>query len=632
MDKDKKKTSNKLACPKRSPKKETKKKKPKEPLTEDQLLAYSYTTIVTSKKKRIRAAAKKYLGMRRVPLLPGVEILDHQEDIIRWLNVRRKIPIQGINEGMVHADMGLGKTLGTMVYVLSNPKTIEENDIHPDIVRKGKDLKHKGCTLIVGSKTVLAQWLEQFEKFFGLEWMKENILPLHTDYIGKDYCKFEEVTKSMLCGKEIILTTYQAAVSGHKRYLEQETRENNIEEELANKKKTKKLDNADIHALLYKIEWLRIVLDESQSIANATTDNHKACVALMGVYKMCLSGTPIRNGAGDLLSQLKFLGLYPMPSPKAWDVQRFKDLGLEEVILSIDYEKAGIELKECKHHDVSVNLSDQERKFYDLVMTFTRNVNNSMAEQKYTQQEKDLFTHANILELILYLREICVRPDLVIKNRSDGKTKKSMIKKIEEIEEEHDLLTWLNNPNGTAGLKSAKTEALIELLNVTLKGEKAVVFSNFSSYLSLAKDYVEKKTGRRVILLDGSTNGQVRKEYIALFNGDIPGEQRSDDVLFVNYRVGGEGINIQKQCRNAIFMEHWWTYTVILQALRRIWRLHQGSVVHAYYLTARHTLEEHMIKICQEKVRLTSTFVGERTGLDAATLNRLLEPTEKKQE
>jgi len=204
-----------------------------------------------------------------------------------------------------------------------------------------------------------------------------------------------------------------------------------------------------------------------------------------------------------------------------------------------------------------------------------------------------------------------------------------MIHKIENIEEEHDLIAWLSDPNGTAGIKSAKTEALIELLNVVLKGQKVVVFSNFSSYLGLCKNYVEKQTKRRVIILDGSTKGLDRKEAIAIFNGDVEGKERDDDVLFVNYRVGSEGINIQKRCHNVIFMEHWWTYTVILQALRRIWRTYQGHVVHAYYLTAKGTLEEHMIKICQEKVRLTGTFVGEKIGLDSTTLNRLLEPLEQ---
>lgn len=204
-----------------------------------------------------------------------------------------------------------------------------------------------------------------------------------------------------------------------------------------------------------------------------------------------------------------------------------------------------------------------------------------------------------------------------------------MMDKVNEMKEKGKLSSWIIDSKGTAGEKSAKTKAIIDLLNSSeLKGKKVVIFSMFTGYLKLIKDIITRETGRKCTLLDGPTKGQVRREEIAKFNRDKTTDRDGldDDVMLINYRVGGVGINIQRRCHKIIFVEQWWTYVVLEQALRRVARFGQTEEVTAYYLIAKDTLEEHMVKICQEKVQLTEEFFGSGTSLPKQILGRLLAP------
>lgn len=61
--------------------------------------------------------------------------------------------------------------------------------------------------------------------------------------------------------------------------------------------------------LLFKTEWYRIILDEAHTIRNHNTAQAKACLALDGELRWCLTGRLVYNSLGDIFTPLRFIGV-----------------------------------------------------------------------------------------------------------------------------------------------------------------------------------------------------------------------------------------------------------------------------------------------------------------------------------
>src|SRR5262249_7213013 len=60
-------------------------------------------------------------------------------------------------------------------------------------------------------------------------------------------------------------------------------------------------------ALLQKVHWAGVVLDEAQSVKNPDAKQAQAARALPADYRVALTGTPVENHVGDLWSIAQFL-------------------------------------------------------------------------------------------------------------------------------------------------------------------------------------------------------------------------------------------------------------------------------------------------------------------------------------
>ncbi len=66
----------------------------------------------------------------------------------------------------------------------------------------------------------------------------------------------------------------------------------------------------------------RVILDEAHQLKNRKTRTHKACLALAGEFRWCLTGTPIQNNVEDMHALFGFLGERIVPPYQ--DLDRFK--------------------------------------------------------------------------------------------------------------------------------------------------------------------------------------------------------------------------------------------------------------------------------------------------------------------
>jgi SNF2 family DNA or RNA helicase len=531
----------------------------------DTLLAMDYTDILRSEDPRIREAAKTHLHLNKVPILPEWNIKPHQIETLQWLYEREKTSFMGIRGGIVALDMGLGKSLTVTVHSLSR-----ERGRYP--------------TLLVCSKTLLSSWRGDLTKFFGKAWVDEKVIFLH-----RDYCKLDSVTLAACREAELVITAYPSCASAWSA--------------VQHRKTTKEPSSHKGLDVLYDIEWTRVVLDESQTICNPDTNNYKAVTVLRAACKVCLTGTPLRNYDEDLLSQLVFLGITPVPYKKAWNASRFKDMGLDCVVLSMSYEYAGITLPNKDDFHVLVKMSPEEEKWYTFVKT--------KAVDVYNEMDKRIagIGYANVLAMITMLRQSCLAPYLI--SQSD---KNSAV--LEDMKDS-ELVQWLTNKEGTAGMQSAKSRAVLATLE-GLANKRVVVFSMFSSYLHLLEELLQR-LGRPCLLFDGSLKSKDREEVVRRFN-----EEDKPWVLLINYKIGSEGLNLQI-CNEAIFLEPWWTPTAEKQAVRRVWRCGQENEVHCYFILVGSSIEERMIELCDKKTAICNEYAGKPvTKRDEAETGYLL--------
>lgn len=167
---------------------------------------------------------------------------------------------------------------------------------------------------------------------------------------------------------------------------------------------------------------------------------------------------------------------------------------------------------------------------------------------------------------------------------------------------------------GRTGITSAKTNALVEQLQA-IPNHKALVFSQFTSYLKLIKEALEE-AGIKTAYLDGSTRqrDQVVKEFS---EGDA-------QAFLISLRAGGTGLTLT--AADYVFvMDPWWNPAVEEQAIDRAHRIGQKRPVNVYRLVAKGTIEEKVSQLQQRKHDLFTSVVKSSGSLTELASSLLME-------
>lgn len=144
---------------------------------------------------------------------------------------------------------------------------------------------------------------------------------------------------------------------------------------------------------------------------------------------------------------------------------------------------------------------------------------------------------------------------------------------------------------------SAKIEALISRLKALRKelpGTKSVVFSQFTSFLSLIEPALNRAS-IPFLRLDGSMAQQARAAVLAQFAAEKKGT-----VLLLSLRAGGVGLNLT-MAKRVYMMDPWWSFAVEAQAIDRVHRMGQMDEVKVCRFIVKESVEERMLKIQDRK-------------------------------
>jgi superfamily II DNA or RNA helicase len=325
-----------------------------------------------------------------------------------------------------------------------------------------------------------------------------------------------------------------------------------------------------------------VILDESQAIKNAKTESAKAVRLLNAKNRLALSGTPIENHIGELWSLFEFLnpGMLGAASVfqtdidagRAANAEMRSSLGraLRPFFLRRKKEQVAKELPEKIEQTIYCEMDTVQRRQYEELREHYRESLLSSVDRLGMGRAK-----IQILEALLRLRQTACHPALLTKREEDG-------------------------PN-------AKLDVLLpRLLDIVAEGHKALVFSQFTSFLAIVRRRLELE---RISCeyLDGKTSD--RETPVARFQNDP-----SCQLFLISLKAGGQGLNLTA-ADYVFLLDPWWNPAVEAQAIDRAHRIGQTKQVFACRLITRDTVEEKVVELQATKRELADAIISEDNSL-----------------
>lgn len=334
-------------------------------------------------------------------------------------------------------------------------------------------------------------------------------------------------------------------------------------------------------------EFLWQVLDEAQFIKNPKTAAAKSVKIIKAAHRLALTGTPIENRLSELWSIFDYLMpgfLYKYETFRRkfeTPIVREGNAAVSEQLRKMAGPFILRRLKQDVLKDLPEKLEEvrysafeeEQQRLYDARVTYLKGLLEDFGSNRMT-----------ILAELTRLRQVCCDPSLLVEGYTGG---------------------------------SAKREACLDLIESALDGgHRVLVFSQFTSMLALLEDDL---TEREIpyFLLTGATPKEERVRLMHAFNeGTTP-------VFLISLKAGGTGLNLTG-ADIVIHYDPWWNLAAQNQATDRAHRIGQTKVVSVYRLIAKHTIEEKILALQEEKKDLADAILaGEQSSLMSLSYEEL---------
>ena len=329
-----------------------------------------------------------------------------------------------------------------------------------------------------------------------------------------------------------------------------------------------------------------LILDEAQTVKNAQSQSAEAVRKIDARHRLCLTGTPLENHLGELWSQFDFLlpGFlgtskqftrhWRTPIEKQGDLRRRTLLArrIRPFILRRKKEDVARELPPKTIIIRSVELEGAQRDLYETVRAaMDAKVRDEIASRGFARSQ------IVILDALLKLRQVCCDPRLV---------KATSARKVTE---------------------RAKLDLLMAMLpELVDEGRRVLVFSQFTSMLSLIEHELDKADIRYVTLTGDTVDREVP---IRRFQDcEVP-------IFLISLKAGGVGLNLTA-ADTVIHYDPWWNPAVENQATDRAHRLGQDKPVFVYKLIVSGSIEEKILALQERKAELAAGILSEDRQVD----------------
>ncbi|KAL2018517.1 hypothetical protein VTK56DRAFT_802 [Thermocarpiscus australiensis] len=162
--------------------------------------------------------------------------------------------------------------------------------------------------------------------------------------------------------------------------------------------------------------------------------------------------------------------------------------------------------------------------------------------------------------------------------------------------------------------KSSKTEALLKILQATLKndGSKVIIFSQWTSFLTVIQRQLDE-AGYSYTRIDGSMNTAQRDAALRALDGDP-----NTRIMLASLSVCSVGLNLVA-ADTVVLADSWWAPAIEDQAVDRVHRLGQTRPTTVWRLVMEGTVEERVLDIQAEKRELVNKAFQEKQGKQKKT-------------
>ena len=148
--------------------------------------------------------------------------------------------------------------------------------------------------------------------------------------------------------------------------------------------------------------------------------------------------------------------------------------------------------------------------------------------------------------------------------------------------------------------RGAKEQALLDLL-ARNPGERAMVFSHHLATIERLADLLREQE-LPFARFDGSMSGPDKDAAIERFRDAVP--------ILLSTETGGEGRNVQF-ANTLVNFDLPWNPMTLEQRIGRVHRIGQTRDVFIFNLATRNTLEDHLLRILDDKINMFELVIGE---------------------
>ncbi len=332
-----------------------------------------------------------------------------------------------------------------------------------------------------------------------------------------------------------------------------------------------------------------VIVDEAHHVKNRATANWKLVDALQKRFLLLLSATPVQNTLVEIYNLLTLLkpGIFKTEKEfranymtsgqprRPANSERLRDL-MRDVMIRNTRSLVDVRLPPRHASTILLDPNEEEAALYQELSRLVQEAHREGPTQRR-----------------LALRHLLA---------SAGSTPTTAAESLGRFVASNEVgEAWAKLRERYEGFSAGSKQSSLRQLLRRNAEEKKIVFVHHRATLA-ALQRLLRNEGLEFVVFEGSMSGREKDRAIEVFRDAVP--------LLLSTESGGEGRNLQF-CNTIINFDLPWNPMAIEQRIGRVHRIGQTRDVFVFNLVVRHTLEEHILKILDEKINMFELVVGE---------------------